>query len=244
MAVMVENAGLRQRVVRSAGEGEPSGKEDSVAKKLNYLHISILFGTPVLALYGILTTSCYWQTVVFSFLYYAFTGLGITAGYHRYWAHRAYDASLPVQIMLMLAGAGSVQGSIRWWCRDHRAHHRFTDTSKDPYNAKEGFFHSHLGWMLVKQDPKKIGRADIGDLNKDPIVRFQHKFYIPVALTMAFILPSIIAGYFWGDYRGGFFFAGILRLVFVHHSTFFVNSLAILGEHIPMMMSVRHATVC
>lgn len=64
------------------------------------------------------------------------------------------------------------------------------------------------------------------DLNADPLIRFQHKWYLPLALFMGFGLPSLICGYFWGDYYGGFFIGGVLRLVGVHHSTFFVNSLA------------------
>lgn len=51
-------------------------------------------------------------------------GLGITAGYHRLWSHRAYNASMPLQFFLMLGGSGAVEGSIRWWSRGHRAHHR------------------------------------------------------------------------------------------------------------------------
>ena len=79
---------------------------------------------------------------------------GITAGYHRLWAHRAYNASKPLQYFLAIAGAGAVEGSIKWWSRGHRAHHRYTDTALDPYNAHEGFFFSHIGWMLVK--PRRI----------------------------------------------------------------------------------------
>lgn len=106
------------------------------------------------------------------------------------------------------------------------------DTEKDPYAATRGFFYSHMGWMLIKQDPKKIGRAtDVDDLYTDPLIRWQHKNYLLIALAMGFGVPCVLAGLLWGDYRGGFFYAGVARLIFVHHSTFFVNSLAhYLGE--------------
>jgi stearoyl-CoA desaturase (delta-9 desaturase) len=80
--------------------------------------------------------------------------------------------------------------------------------------------------MLVKQDPATIGRADITDLNEDPLLRWQHRNYLWLALFWAFLFPSLACGWFWGDYRGGFFYAGVLRLVMVHHATFCVNSLA------------------
>jgi stearoyl-CoA desaturase (Delta-9 desaturase) len=100
------------------------------------------------------------------------------------------------------------------------------DTDKDPYAATKGFWHAHIGWMLVKQDKKQIGYADISDLNTDPWVSWQHTWYLPIALFMGFALPTLVAGLGWGDWAGGYFFAAVARLVFVHHSTFCVNSLA------------------
>jgi stearoyl-CoA desaturase (Delta-9 desaturase) len=104
----------------------------------------------------------------------------------------------------------------------------FVDTEQDPYSAARGFFYAHVGWMLVKQDKSKSGTRDINinDLTTDPLVAFQHKFYLPIAMFMAFVLPTLVCGLGWGDYWGGYFIAGVARLVFVHHSTFFVNSLA------------------
>ncbi|KAI9357251.1 hypothetical protein DFJ73DRAFT_198855 [Zopfochytrium polystomum] len=200
-------------------------------KDINWLHTPLILGTPIIGLYGAFTTPLLFKTAVFAFLYYVATGFGITGGYHRYWAHRAYEASRPYQLVVLALATGAMEGSVRWWCRDHRAHHRFTDTPKDPYNANYGLFWAHLGWMLMKQDPKKIGRVDISDLNRDPILRFQHRHYLALSVFMAFLFPAMVAGLGWGDWRGGFFYAGVLRLVFVHHATFCVNSLAhYLGE--------------
>eukprot|EP01138_Halocafeteria_seosinensis_P010348 gb/GECG01010566.1/.p1 GENE.gb/GECG01010566.1/~~gb/GECG01010566.1/.p1 ORF type:complete len:355 (+),score=35.95 gb/GECG01010566.1/:1-1065(+) len=149
-----------------------------------------------------------------------------STGYHRLFAHRAYRGTKFTEILLTCMGSGAVEGSVKWWARDHRAHHRYVDTEKDPYPATRGFWHSHIGWMFVKQDKDKIGRVDISDLTEKWIIRFQHRYYGLFALFFGFVLPSLVAGFFWNDYRGGFFLAGIARLVFVHHSTFFVNSLA------------------
>lgn len=59
-------------------------------------------------------------------------------GYHRLWAHRSYNAAPPLQYAFAALGAGAVEGSIKWWARGHRAHHRYTDTDLDPYNAHKG----------------------------------------------------------------------------------------------------------
>jgi len=208
-------------------EAETTGKKQkSWYKKLNWINVIILLGTPIAGVYGLLTTELHWKTVLFAVIYYYYTGLGITAGYHRYWAHRAYKAVRPVEILLMLAGSGALEGSLKWWCGGHRVHHRYTDTPKDPYNIRGGFWYAHMGWMLMKPDKKYQVRADIRDLKADPMINFQHKHYGWIGPFMAFVLPSLIAGFGWGDFRGGYFYAGVLRLIFVHHSTFCVNSVA------------------
>ncbi|GAA6024971.1 hypothetical protein JCM10207_008122 [Rhodosporidiobolus poonsookiae] len=194
-------------------------------KNINVISTIALTVVPALSIYGALTTELRWQTALWAVAYYFFSGLGITAGYHRLWAHRAYTASLPLQYFLMLGGSASFQGSVKWWARGHRAHHRYTDTDLDPYSAQKGFWWSHVGWMLVKPR-RKPGVADVSDLNNNEVIKFQHRFYLPLIFGMAFLFPAVVAGLCWGDWRGGFFFAGAARLLFVHHSTFCVNSLA------------------
>jgi len=199
--------------------------------RINWLHLFILTFVPVVSIIGILTTELQRKTLIFSIIYYMFTGLGITAGYHRLFAHRAYQANTFLRFVMMLAGSGALQGSIKWWCGGHRIHHRYTGTPKDPYNAQGGFWYSHIGWMLIKPDPKHFVKADIRDLNADPMVRLQHQHYLYVGTFMSFVVPTLIAGFGWGDWAGGYFYAGVVRLFFVHHSTFAINSLAhYLGE--------------
>jgi stearoyl-CoA desaturase (delta-9 desaturase) len=141
---------------------------------------------------------------------------GITAGYHRLWAHRSYNASKTLQYILAIVGAGAVQGSIKWWSRGHRAHHRYTDTDLDPYNAHKGFWYAHVGWMIFKPR-RKPGVADVSDLSKNEIVRWQHKYYLYLIALMGFIFPTAVAGFGWGDWKGGYFYAAAARLLFVHH---------------------------
>ena len=222
-------------------------------KELNYLSLAILTIAPSISLYGAYTTKLRWETAIFAIFYYFVTGLGkclvanislsplgsltfnacysllfsigITAGYHRLWAHRSYNASKPLQYFLAAAGAGAMEGSIKWWSRGHRAHHRYTDTDLDPYNAHRGLLWSHIGWMIVKPR-RKPGVADVSDLSKNEVVRWQHRWYVWLILLMGLVVPTVIPGLLWGDWRGGYVYAGAARLVFVHHSTFCVNSLA------------------
>ncbi|KAK6853339.1 hypothetical protein PG995_010151 [Apiospora arundinis] len=147
-------------------------------KHVNWLNTYFIVGVPVMGLIGAYFTPLYTATALFAVFYYFNTGLGITAGYHRLWSHTSYKASLPLKIYLAAMGAGAVEGSIRWWSRGHRSHHRYTDTEKDPYSVRKGLLYSHMGWMVMKQNPKRIGRTDITDLNDDPVVVWQHTHYI------------------------------------------------------------------
>ncbi|KAJ1983110.1 stearoyl-CoA 9-desaturase [Dimargaris verticillata] len=197
-----------------------------VTKRLHWLHFPLLTAMPIIALYGLLTTPWQLKTFYLFFISYFAAGLGITAGYHRMWAHHAYDAHWITRVMFAIVGAAAVQGSVLWWCRDHRAHHRYTDTSKDPYATQSGFIGSHILWLLFKKDPQKVGRVDISDLKQDPVVIWQHKYYPIIVVLSSIVLPMLIAGLGWGDWRGGYFYGVALRMVLVHHATFCVNSLA------------------
>jgi stearoyl-CoA desaturase (delta-9 desaturase) len=109
-----------------------------------------------------------------------------------------------------------VQGSVLWWSRTHRAHHRYTDTPRDPYAIGRGLFHAHIGWTIFRNDLPK-GRVDISDLHSDTVVVWQHKYYHWLAIFMGYMLPAVIPGVCWGDWAGGFYFAAAARLTLVHH---------------------------
>ena len=185
----------------------------------------VLGSEPFISVYGICTTLVMWQTFVFSIFWGLLTGLSITAGYHRLFAHRSYQATLLLRYVLVTLAAGAVQGSVHWWTRGHRAHHRFTDTDLDPYSAHKGLFHSHIGWLLFKPR-RNPGVVDMSDLNRDPSVQWQCRNLLALNIIMGFLFPVLVCGLGWGDYRGGYFYASVFRLLLVHHTTFSVNSLA------------------
>jgi len=185
--------------------------------------------TPILGIYGVLTTEFNWRTYALAFASYFIAGIGITSGYHRLFSHRSYDATFPVKLILTLMGTTAFEMSVLDWAADHRAHHRYTDTDKDPYNVKKGFWWAHMGWLMFKR--KEEIQSDISDLKRDPLLRFQHDYFFPLALLLGFGLPTWIAGYFWGDWKGGFLIAGVLSKVIMLQCTFCINSLAhYLGE--------------
>jgi stearoyl-CoA desaturase (Delta-9 desaturase) len=148
---------------------------------VNWLNVILIIGIPIIGCVAAFWTPLRRPTLIWAVFYYYCTGLGITAGYHRLWAHKSYNATLPLKLFLAACGGGAVEGSIRWWSRDHRAHHRYTDTSKDPYSVRKGLLYSHFGWMVMKQNPKRIGRTDISDLNEDKVVVLQHRHYLKVS---------------------------------------------------------------
>ncbi|KAF2791649.1 stearoyl-CoA desaturase [Melanomma pulvis-pyrius CBS 109.77] len=194
-------------------------------RHVNWLHATVVILFPlvgcVLAFYTPLQT----KTFIWAVVYYFCTGFGITAGYHRLWSHRCYSAKLPLRLLLAAAGAGAIQGSIRWWSSKHRAHHRWTDTIKDPYSVQKGFNYSHMGWILMEQNPQHRGRTDISDLDHDPVVVWQHRHFGKCMLIFAWVFPMLVAG-LWGDWWGGLLYAGVLRGSVVQQATFCVNSLA------------------
>jgi stearoyl-CoA desaturase (delta-9 desaturase) len=153
-------------------------------------------------------------------------GMAITCGYHRLFAHATYEAHPVLKVLYLLFGAMALQNSALVWSAGHRVHHRhLDDLERDPYCAKRGFWFSHIGWML-RHYPS--GRADfraVRDLERDPLLRYQHRHYLALALAMNIGLPLLL-GWASGDLIGVFLLAAVLRLVVSHHVTFFINSLA------------------
>jgi stearoyl-CoA desaturase (delta-9 desaturase) len=153
-------------------------------------------------------------------------GIGIGSGYHRLWSHRAYEAHWSMRLYLAIVGGMTIQNSILVWCIRHRAHHRDVDNNdKDPYSIGRGFWFAHIGWMLKDYESGKLDWRVVPDLQRDPVVAWQHKYYWPLVLATNIALPLFL-GWLVGDILGVFLLAGILRLVVSHHVTFFINSLA------------------
>ncbi len=165
--------------------------------------------------------------VITAIVLFYFTGMSITAGYHRLWSHKTYDAHISVRIILAIGGAMALQNSILHWSSDHRVHHRHVDDNdKDPYSARKGLWFAHMGWMLREyQSHRYDDYSNCRDLQKDPVVMWQHNYYLPIVLVANFGITGLL-GWMNGDVISMILFAGVFRLFMVHHVTFFINSLA------------------
>lgn len=162
-------------------------------------------------------------------IWHHLAGMGITAGVHRLWSHRSYKAKMPLQFFLMILNSMANQGTIIHWVRDHRTHHKFSDTEKDPHNSNNGFFYAHIGWLLIKK-PKEViegGKTiDISDILNNPVAQIQNKLNPYWNLMWCFVIPTFYGKYFLSNYLDSFLIFGILRWVLILHSTWSVNSVA------------------
>tara|TARA_B100000614_G_scaffold260392_1_gene287148 strand:+ start:1191 stop:2339 length:1149 start_codon:yes stop_codon:yes gene_type:complete len=205
----------------------------SNAVKINWLNSIFLFATPVFALIGIILHWIYFsppgllELIVFVGLYFA-CGLSITVGYHRLFSHRSHNAKWPLVLFYSIFGAGSFQNSIIEWCSDHRRHHKMTDSEDDPYSASKGFWYSHIGWILLEEENFTNDFSNVKDLQQSKIIMWQHRNVFLIGAISGLILPAVI-GLVVGGISGAvgcFVWAGLARVVFVHHGTFLINSAA------------------
>lgn len=191
---------------------------------MTYFHLAALYG-----LY-LVFTEAQWKTTVAAFIMYWIGGLGITAGAHRLWAHKCYKAKFPLRMILMIFNCMAFENDIYEWSRDHRVHHKYSETDADPHNALRGFFFSHVGWLLVKKHPEVFRqgkKVDCSDLLQDPVVRFQRKHYLPLVAIFCFLIPTLVPMVLFGEtWWNAFFIAAILRLVVLLNMTWLVNSAA------------------
>lgn len=194
------------------------------------VNVAVFVGLPLIALVTIPAWGIYhgydafqwWWALAFLYL----NGMSITGGYHRLWAHKAYEAHPALKLFYALWGGGALQNSILIWASDHRRHHRHVDDNElDPYSAGRGLWFSHMGWMLREYRAKVDDFSNAKDLQRDPIVMWQHRNYVAVTAAMNIGLPLLL-GIWHGDIIGTLLIVGLLRLIVNHHFTFFINSLA------------------
>ncbi len=189
----------------------------------NILFIGFVHLAALVALVYLATVRFSGWTIGLGVLWFAFCGLAITGGYHRLFSHRTYKTGKALRAFYLFFGAAAVQNSALKWCSDHRRHHSQTDRDGDPYNITRGFFWAHIGWIFFISERQDV--SGVKDLQADPLVRFQDRYYVPLAIGAAIVLPGLL-GLLWGDPLGAVLVAGFLRLAIQWHATFAVNSIA------------------
>lgn len=168
---------------------------------------------------------------------YLLTAIGITVGYHRLLTHRSFQTAKPLEYTFAVLGSMAVQGPTIAWVADHRKHHAHTDEEGDPHsphvgedgsgvrNVFSGLWHAHTGWLMSTQ-----GRADwkkySPDLYEDRGMRFISRHF-PWLVLATLLIPALAGYLLTGTLLGaltGFLWGGLVRIFFVHHVTWSVNS--------------------
>ena len=167
---------------------------------------------------------------------YVVAGLGVSTGYHRLFAHRAFKTSRPLKIFLASAGAIAGQGPPLIWTAHHRRHHRVADQPGDPHSpyadeepglkgAVKGLWHAHLGWLFdrdLSSDPIRY----CPDLARDKDIRFISKYFVLFVLA-GLLIPGLIAFALTGTFVGfltGVLWGGLVRFFVGNHVTYAINS--------------------
>ena len=176
-----------------------------------------------------------WTDVVLAAVFYLVSGFGVTVGFHRYFTHGSFKANRPLRIALAVAGSFAMQGPVIKWVADHRRHHAFSDKEGDPHspwlfgtNARavaKGFWHSHMGW-LFDRDETNEERFTPDLLVDQDIQRVDRLFPLWSALTL--LLPTVLGGlltWSWWGALTALFWAGLVRVAFLHHVTWSINSI-------------------
>jgi stearoyl-CoA desaturase (delta-9 desaturase) len=180
----------------------------------------ILFGlVHVVALVGILAGGWSWSGFALAIGVYYARMVVVTAGYHRYFSHRAFRTSRIFQFLLAVGAQSAAQSSVLWWASHHRWHHRYSDTPRDLHSVKQrGFWYAHVGWIL--RDTWAMDLKLVPDLAKYPELRFLSRpgiDFLPAALLgLAFLLIGGTHALVWGF---------MVSTVMLWHGSFAINSL-------------------
>ena len=201
-------------------------EENAKRPAINWLNLVFLLGTLLVALVAtpwyLLTVGLGWPEAVTFVVLYIFAGLSVTAGYHRLFSHKTYQAAWPVRLFFLVFGAGALENSVLNWSADHRVHHAHVDEERDPYNIQKGFWWAHMGWIFFENEPPPA--SVVRDLAEDPLVRWQDRWYKWIGLGVAVGIPLAV-GLATGRLLGCLVIGCVLRIVVSHHGTFFINSL-------------------
>ena len=200
----------------------------------NLVVILVPFGALVCAVVLVWGRGFDWlHLALFAGMYVA-TGLGITIGFHRFFTHRSFATSRPVQALLAVLGSMAVEGPLLRWVANHRRHHQHSDREHDPHsphtygagfwNMTRGLWRAHAGWIFSGSSPD-LPRY-VGDLRSDPLIRNLSRLF-PLWVALGLLIPGAIAGVYTGTWSGamlGVLWGGLVRVFFVHHVTWSVNS--------------------
>jgi stearoyl-CoA desaturase (delta-9 desaturase) len=186
--------------------------------KLDFPVIGFMAIVHIGALMAFLPGTFSWTAVgLMLFLHWVTGGLGITLGFHRLLTHRSFQTPKWLEYFFAFCGTLACQGSVIDWVGMHRIHHLHSDQVRDPHDSNQGFWWSHMGWMLCELPARGDVPRFTKDLQNDPVYQFLDKSFIPLQVVLAIVL-YLMGG--WSFVIWGVF----VRLVAVFHCTWLVNS--------------------
>jgi stearoyl-CoA desaturase (delta-9 desaturase) len=221
------------------GKAPLSDLEDQPKGNLEKVLVGVFVAVPMLALLAAIPLAwgwgLGWHDVILAIAFYYFTGLGISIGFHRYFTHRSFKARQPLRVLLAIAGSMAIEGPVLTWVADHRRHHKYSDREGDPHSPWrfgndwraliKGLAWAHIGWMFdgnhtsqEKFCPDLVADKKIATISR----------YFPLYTALSLLLPALIGGLWawsWVGALTAFFWASLVRVAFLHHVTWSINSI-------------------
>jgi len=185
---------------------------------LNWTFILFIAFVHIGAMFALLPSNFSWSAVGLAiFLHWVTGGLGITLGFHRLVTHRSFQTPKWLEYFLVFCGSLACEGGVIDWVGMHRLHHLHSDQEPDPHDSNQGFWWSHMGWMLYHSPLESEASRYAKDIADDPGYQFFQNNFIPIQIVLGIVL-YLVGG--WSFVAWGIF----ARLVLVWHCTWFVNS--------------------
>jgi stearoyl-CoA desaturase (Delta-9 desaturase) len=201
--------------------------------------VAVFVAVPMLALLAAIPLAwgwgLGWHDVIIAVAFYYFTGLGISVGFHRYFTHRSFKAKEGLRVLLAIAGSMAIEGPVLTWVADHRRHHKYSDREGDPHSPwrfgddwralLKGLAWAHIGWMFDGNHTSK--EKFCPDLVADRKISWISR-YFPLLVTVSLLAPALIGGLWAWSWQGAltaFFWATLVRVAFLHHVTWSINSI-------------------
>jgi len=213
-------------------EDEPKGPVERAL-------VGIFVAVPLLALIAAIPLAwgwgLGWHDVVLAVVFYYISGLGIAMGFHRYFTHSSFKAKQGLHLALAVAGSLALEGPVLNWVADHRRHHKYSDREGDPHSPwrfgddwkalTKGLVFAHVGWLF---DSNRTSQEKFcPDLLADKkIARISALF--PALVAVSLLAPALIGGLWAWSWQGAvtaFFWASLVRVAFLHHVTWSINSI-------------------
>lgn len=175
-----------------------------------------------------------WPEIAVMVVMYSLAGFGVTIGFHRLLTHRSFETSRPVRLLLGVLGSAAAQGMLIRWCATHRRHHQQSDRDGDPHSPHlhgdgawemiRGMWHAHVGWCF-DADARGLARS-VPDLLADRALLLIDKLYF-LWVALGIVLPALALGLYarsWHGFFAGMIWGGFVRIFFMQHVTWSVNS--------------------